>query len=110
MFKLFRAMCIAAVLAALSMSTAFAFTQPIALETNQTYYLTTATKITRIAVANPKIADVTVVGASALNIVALDVGSTGITVWTDNGEREEYIVTVTATDSSMAKLIEEAID
>ncbi len=110
MLKLFRAMCFAVILTVMSASPAFAFTQPITLETNQTYYLTTTTKITRIAVANPKVADVTVVGASALNIVALEYGSTGITVWTEDGGREEYMVTVTTTDTGMAKIIEEAID
>ncbi len=93
-----------------SAAPAFAYVQPIAMEINQTYYLTTANKITRVAVANPKIADVTVVGASALNVVAFESGTTTLDIWTTDGTKEQYAITVSATDSGMAKLIEEAID
>ena len=37
---------------------AYAAQQPIWLEVNQSYYLNTGGQITRVAVANPKIADV----------------------------------------------------
>lgn len=97
-------------LAFVSAAPAHAYVQPISMEVNQTYYLTTATKITRIAVANPKIADVTVVGPSAINIVSFEAGTTTVTVWLAGGAREEYSITVTTTDSGMAKLIQEAID
>ena len=110
MVKLLRVLCLAVALAALSAIPAFAASQPIALEVNQTYYLTTPAKITRIAVANPKIADVTPMGASAINVVAFDIGTTAVTVWLEDGSREDYSVIVTATDAGTAKLIEEAID
>ena len=84
--------------------------QPIWLELNQTYYLNTGSQIERVAVGNPKIADVRILGASALNIVAFQAGSTGLTVWTANGMRQEFNIVVSASDVGTAALIEKAIN
>ena len=89
---------------------AFAYVQPINLNINQSYYLNTGSGIARVAVANPKIADVKILGASALNVVAFAPGTTTLNIWTKNGMRQEYQVTVSKEDKGLAKLIEKAID
>ena len=89
---------------------AYAAAQPIWLELNQTYYLNTGGQISRVAVGNPKIADVRILGASALNIVAFEPGSTALTVWTANGMRQEFTIVVSSSDAGTAALIEKAIN
>lgn len=89
---------------------ALAYVQPINLNINQSYYLNTGSGIARVAVANPKIADVKILGASALNVVAFAPGTTTLNIWTKNGMRQEYQVTVSKEDKGLAKLIEKAID
>ncbi|HCB93052.1 MAG TPA: type II/III secretion system protein [Selenomonas sp.] len=88
----------------------YAATQPIWLEINQTYYLNTGAQIERVAVGNPSIADVRILGASAVNVVAFAVGSTALTVWTKDGMRQEFNIVVSASDSGMADMIEKAIN
>ncbi len=88
---------------------AYAAQQPIWLEVNQSYYLNTGGQITRVAVANPKIADVNILGASALNVVAFGAGTTTLTVWTSDGIRQEFQVVVSSSDSGLAALIQKTI-
>ena len=88
----------------------YAAAQPIWIEVNQTYYLNTGAQIERVAVGNPAIADVRILGASALNVVAFTVGSTALTIWTKDGMRQEFNVVVSASDSGMADMIEKAIN
>ena len=88
----------------------YAAAQPIWLEINQTYYLNTGAQIERVAVGNPSIADVRILGASAVNVVAFAVGSTALTVWTKDGMRQEFNIVVSASDSGMADMIEKAIN
>ena len=82
----------------------------ITLEINQSYYLNVLYQIQRVSIANPKIADVRVLGATDLNIIAYDAGSTSLTIWTKDGDMIEYIVTVVPTDKGLAKAIENAIN
>ena len=88
----------------------YAAVQPIWIELNQSYYLNTGSQIERVAVANPKIADVRILGASALNIVAFGAGSTSLTVWTKNGMRQDFNIVVSVSDTGTANLIERAIN
>jgi len=88
---------------------AYAYVQPIYLEVNQSYYLPQNSMITRVAVTNPKIADVSVINKHALNIVALASGSTSLTVWTANGMRQEFTIGVSPSDKNMAVYIQKAI-
>ena len=81
----------------------------ITMEINATHYIDVGRKIKRLAIANPKIADVSVLGASELNVVSLDKGSTALTVWLEDNTRINYIITVLPTDKGMAKEIERAI-
>ena len=83
--------------------------QNITMEMNQSYYLNVVYQIQRVAIANPKIADVRVLGACDLNIIGYTSGSTKLTVWTKSGMMLEYIVTVVPTDKSFAAAIERAI-
>ena len=83
--------------------------KPITMELNQSYYLNVVYQIQRVAIANPQIADVKVLGATDLNIIALGVGSTSLTIWTKTGAMLEYVVTVVPTESAMARVIEKAI-
>ncbi|SFT69600.1 pilus assembly protein CpaC [Selenomonas sp. GACV-9] len=89
---------------------AYAYVQPIWLGVNQSYYMNTGSSITRVAVANPKIADVKILGASALNVVAFNPGTTTLNIWTQNGMRQEYSITVSKEDKGLASIIQKAID
>jgi len=48
--------------------------------------------IRRVAVANPSVADVKVVGKSQLLIIGTQRGTTALTVWTDSGQQQRTIV------------------
>lgn len=96
--------------AAIAPAPAYAYVQPIWLGVNQSYYMNTGSAITRVAVANPEIADVKILGASALNVVAFKPGTTTLNIWTQNGMRQEYSVTVSKEDKGLASIIQKAID
>lgn len=98
-----------AAVVAVSTLPAYAYVQPIWLEVNQSYYMPQQSAIKRVAVTNPKIADVKVINKHAINIVALASGSTSLTVWTVNGMRQEFTVSVSPVDSNLAAVIQKAI-
>ena len=89
---------------------ASAYVQPLTLGVHQSYYLNTGSGITRVAIASPDIADVKILGGSALTVVAKKPGSTTLNIWTQNGMRQEYRVTVTGEDKGLAAIIQKAID
>ena len=89
---------------------AYAYMQPIWLGVNQSYYLSPGSAITRVAVGNPKIADVQELGPFAINIVAVGQGTTTINVWTANGMRQDFTVSVSNEDKGLASTIERAIN
>ncbi|WP_367183180.1 type II and III secretion system protein family protein, partial [Selenomonas sp.] len=66
--------------------------------------------ITRVAVGNPKIADVQELGKFAINIVAIKQGTTTVNVWTANGMRQDFTVSVNNEDKGLAAAIEQAIN
>ena len=82
----------------------------ITMEINQSYYLNINYQIKRVSLANPNIADIKLIGDGALNIVALQGGSTALTVWLANGNMLEYNITVTPSDKGLAEAIRKAID
>lgn len=100
----------AAAVVAVAPAPVFAYSQPIYLEINQSYYLQQASPIKRVAVTNPDIADVIVIDKNAINIVAKTVGSTSLTIWTANGMRQEFTVSVNGADSGTAEAIRKAIN
>ncbi len=84
--------------------------QPIWLEINQAYlYQAGSSPITRVAVANPAIADVVVLDKTKLNIVGKALGSTSLTVWSDNGMRQDFVVSVCNTDTATAQYIRQTM-
>ena len=88
---------------------AYAYSQPIYLEINQSYYLPQVSPIKRVAVTNPDIADVIVIDKNAINVVAKKSGSTSLTIWTANGMRQEFTISVTGADSGLGAAIQKAI-
>lgn len=90
---------------------AYAYVQPIWLNVNQSYYLSTQTAIARVAVANPDVADVVVLSDNAVNIVAKSTpGTTTVNVWTKNGMRQEFKVVVSEVNDGLADQIKKAIN
>ncbi len=99
----------AALTAIVAAAPAYAYVQPIWLEANQSYYMPQQSNILRVAVTNPKIADINIINKRAINIIALTPGSTSLTVWTVDGMRQEFVVNVSPADSGTARMIEKAI-
>ena len=95
--------------AILSPAPAYAQFTPLSIDLNQSYYLNTGRSITRVAIANPKIADVRLVDGTSLNVIGISPGTTTLNVWASNGYRYEYRITVSNQDSGLAKIIEDAI-
>lgn len=84
--------------------------QPIWLELNQAYlYQAGNSPITRVAVANPAIADVVVLDKLKLNIIGKALGSTSLSVWSQNGMRQDFVISVCNTDMAAAQFIKQSI-
>ena len=84
--------------------------QPICLELNQAYlYQAGSSKITRVTVANPAIADVVVLDKVKLNIIGKALGSTSLSVWSVNGMRQDFVISVCNTDTATAQFIKQSM-
>ena len=84
--------------------------QPIWIEINQAYlYQAGSSEITRVTVANPAIADVVVLDSVKLNIIGKALGSTSLSVWSENGMRQDFIVSVCNTDTATAQFIRQSM-
>ena len=84
--------------------------QPIWLELNQAYlYQAGSSKITRVTVANPAIADVVVLDKVKLNIIGKALGSTSLSVWSVNGMRQDFVISVCNTDTATAQFIKQSM-
>lgn len=95
--------------AILTPAPAYAQFTPLSIDLNQSYYLNTGRSITRVAIANPKIADVSLLDGTSLNVIGISPGTTTLNVWASNGYRYEYRITVSNQDSGLAKIVEDAI-
>lgn len=95
--------------AILSPAPAYAQFTPLSIDLNQSYYLNTGRSITRVAIANPKIADVSLLDGTSLNVIGIAPGTTTLNVWASNGYRYEYRITVSNQDSGLAKIVQDAI-
>lgn len=95
--------------AVFSPAPAFAQFTPVSIDLNQSYYLNTGRNITRVAIANPKIADVSLLDGTSLNVIGISPGTTTLNVWASNGYRYEYRITVSNQDSGLAKIVQDAI-
>lgn len=76
---------------------------------NQSHILDLAGGISRIAVANPAIADVTVTSGQQILVVAKAAGSTSLYIWDQSGMRHDYSVAVTDQDVATGKAIQQII-
>ena len=96
----------------LSTSVAAAYVQPLYLEINQAtlFNASSYADIIRVAIANPAIADVNVINNRTLNIIGVSPGTTSLTVWTDNGMQQDFIVNVSNKDSGTSNAIKKAIN
>lgn len=103
--------CLLAALAVLAIGSATeAALQPIWLELNQAYlYQAGSSKITRVTVANPAIADVVVLDKVKLNIIGKALGSTSLSVWSANGMRQDFVISVCNTDTATAQFIKQSM-
>lgn len=103
--------CLLAVWAVLAIGSATeAAPQPIWLELNQAYlYQAGSSKITRVTVANPAIADVVVLDKVKLNIIGKALGSTSLSVWSANGMRQDFVISVCNTDTATAQFIKQSM-
>ena len=103
--------CLLVALAVLAIGSATeAAPQPIWLELNQAYlYQAGSSKITRVTVANPAIADVVVLDKVKLNIIGKALGSTSLSVWSANGMRQDFVISVCNTDTATAQFIKQSM-
>lgn len=76
---------------------------------NQSHILDMSGGISRIAVGNPAIADVTVTSGQQILVVAKAAGSTSLYIWDRSGMRHDYSVAVTEQDVATGKAIRQII-
>jgi pilus assembly protein CpaC len=81
----------------------------LVMDVNQSTCLNTGGEIARIAIANPAIADVTVIAKTELLIVAKKSGTTTLYIWTSDGMRQEYAVSILDYDTKTSAAIEKMI-
>ena len=76
---------------------------------NQAYSLYAGSNITKIAVANPAIADVAMVSADTVLVIGKDSGCTTLIVWTADGMVQEFTIGVSGRDDALTGAIANAI-
>ena len=59
--------------------------------------------------ANPAIADVVVLDKVKLNIIGKALGSTSLSVWSVNGMRQDFVISVCNTDTATAQFIKQSM-
>lgn len=90
---------------------AFADSQQIILEVSHAIpYKTGNSPIVRVAIANPAIADVAVIDKYNVNIIGKEAGSTTLMIWTANGMRQDFTVTVSGLDRGSAEAIKASMN
>ena len=100
--------------AAIALMTSLAYAQPeiLSLNKNTSHYMNLGQRITRIAVGSAEVATAVQLPGSMNEFLIVTKGNSGTTslfVWTVDGERHEYVVTVSAEDPGQALTIEQAI-
>ncbi len=70
------------------------------IEVDHSQYYGAPMRITRVAVANPEVADIRVMDNHSILVVGKKVGSTTVYIWTANGMRQEYAVQVSPEGST----------
>ena len=87
-----------------------AASQPLVLQMNEARYMDLGATIVRIAVTNPSVADVQALSSHEVNIMGLQKGTTSLMLWTADGTRYDYVVSVTPDDNGLALAIQRAIN
>ncbi len=77
----------------------------IFINVSQSQYLNAGGKITKVAIANPEIADVTLTSGSELIVVGKKSGSTTLYIWTANGIRQQFDISILAGDPQTSQAI-----
>ncbi|MBR4384777.1 MAG: pilus assembly protein N-terminal domain-containing protein [Selenomonadaceae bacterium] len=100
--------------AAIAVMTSSVYAQPevLSLNKNTSHYMNLGQRITRIAVGSAEVATAVQLPGSLNEFLIVTKGNSGTTslfVWTADGERHEYVVTVSAEDPGQALTIEQAI-
>ena len=98
------------VLTAISMNYAFA-AKVLNIDKNASMPLKSTIPIERIAVGSSEIAKVRQISSERkeILIIAKSAGSTTLFIWTDDGQRHDYVINVSAEDNGLALAIEEAV-
>lgn len=105
MTKQFAALMAAAAIGC-SATTVYAAPQQIILEVSHSQLLrVTNANIIRVAIANPAIADVVVFDKGNINMIGKEAGSTTLMVWTSDGMRQDFTITVSPIDTGSAEAI-----
>lgn len=81
----------------------------ISMDVNQSTCLTIGGEITRVAIANPEIADITMISQTEMLIVAKKMGTTTLYIWTNDGMRQEYAVNIRDHDTQTSMAVEKMI-
>ncbi|AJQ26828.1 type II and III secretion system protein family protein [Pelosinus fermentans] len=81
----------------------------ISMDVNQSTCLTTGGEITRVAIANPEIADITIISQIEMLVVAKKMGTTTLYIWTNDGMRQEYAVNIRDHDTQTSMAVEKMI-
>ena len=79
------------------------------LELNQSLQVDADSQIVKVAVGNPEVADVVIVSSTSVLVNAKGAGATNLLIWTADGVRQEYMVTVSPIDSATAQMIQSLI-
>ena len=108
----FRELLLTGAVMAVMTSTVHAQPEMLSLNKNTSHYMNLGQRITRIAVGSAEVATAVQLPGSAnefLIVTKANSGTTSLFVWTVDGERHEYVVTVSAEDPGQALTIEQAI-
>ena len=81
----------------------------LSLAVSRSLSIGTGGEITRIAIADPELADVTVISKTELLVVAKKAGTTTLYVWTNDGVQKEYAVNITSHDTETAMSVRKMI-
>ena len=81
----------------------------LSMDANQSTCLTTGGEITRVAIANPEIADITMISQNEILVVAKKMGTTTLYIWTNDGMRQEYAVNIRDHDAQTSMAVEKMI-
>lgn len=83
--------------------------ESISMDVNQSTCLNTGGEITRVAIANPEIADITMISKIEMLVVAKKIGTTTLYIWTNDGMRQEYVVNIRDNDAQTSAAVKKMI-